>query len=142
MVDPLLVKRKLQKLAGYLKELETLQDLTIEEYLNDFRHRRIAERLVQLIVDIAVDINTHAVVDADNPPPDDAYSSFIEAARIGIISQELAKKLAPSTGERNVIVHEYEEIDNIVVYESISESLDLYWQYLEAVFEYTKKAGI
>ncbi len=44
MVDPLLVKRKLQKLAGYLKELETLQDLTIEEYLNDFRHRRIAER--------------------------------------------------------------------------------------------------
>ncbi|HHY29812.1 MAG TPA: DUF86 domain-containing protein [Syntrophaceticus sp.] len=48
---------------------------------------------------------------------------------------------APSTGERNIIVHEYEEIDDIIVYESISESLNLYWQYLESVFEYTKKAG-
>jgi len=141
VVDPLIVKRKLQKLAGYLKELETLQDVTLEEYLNDFRHKRVAERLVQLIVDIAVDINTHVVVDADNPPPDDAYSSFIEAAKIGIISLELAKRLAPSTGERNVIVHEYEEINDIIVYESISESLDLYWEYLAFVFEYTKKAS-
>lgn len=65
MVDPLILNRKLQRLASYLGELEEMSGLTLEDYLSDFRHRRAVERLIQVIVDVSVDINTHAVVDAD-----------------------------------------------------------------------------
>ena len=139
MVDPLVVNRKLQKLTGYLEELEMMDEITFEDYLSNFRHRRTVERLIQLIVDIAVDINTHAVVDAGSPPPADAYSSFLEVAKIGLLPQAFAKKLAPSTGERNIIVHDYESVDDKIVYESISEALDLYHQYVKYASMYIQK---
>lgn len=139
MVEPLVVNRKLQKLTSYLAELEMMEGIALEDYLKDFRHRRTVERLIQLIVDVAVDINTHAVVDAGNPPPADAFGSFLEAAKIGLFSREFAQKLAPSTGERNIIVHDYESIDDKIVFDSISEALDLYYQYLKHVSGYVQK---
>ncbi|MDQ7793306.1 MAG: DUF86 domain-containing protein [bacterium] len=48
---------------GYLRELNELSRITLEEYLGDFRHRRAVERVVQLLVDAAVDVNTHILVD-------------------------------------------------------------------------------
>jgi len=128
-------------MTGYLKELETMEGITLDDYLSNFQHRRIVERLIQLIVDVAIDINTHAVVDAGKPPPADAYSSFLEAAKIGLIPLAFARKLAPSTGERNIIVHEYENIDDKIVFESISEALELYFQYVKYISEYVRKTS-
>lgn len=139
MVDPDVINRKLQKLTGYLLELETMKEITLEEYLSDFRHRRTVERLIQLVVDVAVDINTHTVVDAGNPPPGDAYSSFIEASKIGLFTRTFAQKLAPSTGERNIIIHDYESIDDMIVFESIADALELYHQYVKYISEYLQK---
>lgn len=139
MVDPLVVNRKLQKLVDYLLELEKMHGISLEDYLGDFRHRRTVERLIQLIVDVAVDINTHTVVDAGQPPPADAFSSFLEAAKIGLLPRIFAQKIAPSTGERNIIVHDYESIDDEIVFESISEALELYYQYIKHVYEYIRK---
>lgn len=140
MVNPLVVNRKLQKLTGYLAELEMMEGITFEDYLSNFRHRRTVERLIQLIVDVAVDINTHAVVDAGKPPPADAFSSFLEAAKIGMFPRSFAQKLAPSTGERNIIVHDYEDIDDRIVFESISDALELYHQYVKYVSGYIQKS--
>lgn len=140
MIDPLVVNRKLQKLTTYLQELERMEEVTLEAYLGDFRHRRTVERLVQLIVDVAIDINTHAVVDAGKPPPADAFSSFLEAAKVGLFPMVFARKIAPSTGERNIIVHDYESIDDVIVYESISEALELYYQYVKHVSGQIMKA--
>lgn len=136
----MVVNRKLQKLSGYLAELKMMEGITLEDYLNNFRHRRTVERLIQLIVDVAIDINTHAVVDAGKPPPVDAFSSFLEAAKVGLFPRAFAQKLAPSSGERNIIVHDYESIDDTIVFESISEALELYHQYIKHVSGYIRKA--
>ncbi|MCW3488909.1 type VII toxin-antitoxin system HepT family RNase toxin [Dethiobacter alkaliphilus] len=136
MVNKETVIRKLNKLKGYLQELATYELISWEEYSASFRHRRTVERLIQLIVDVAVDINTHTVVDEGHSPPKDAYSSFFEAAKLGIFPHAFAKKIAPSTGERNIIVHEYEQIDDAVIYHSIKDALKLYSQYIDMVLEF------
>ncbi|WP_366922099.1 DUF86 domain-containing protein [Metallumcola ferriviriculae] len=115
MVDKKVIQRKLQKMKQYLGELATFADLSFEEYVNNFQNRRTVERLIQLIVDVAIDINAHTVVDAGNPPPQDSYDSFIQGAKLNMFSLDFANKIAPSTGERNIIVHEYEQIDDGVV---------------------------
>lgn len=139
MVEPLVVKRKLQKMTEYLNELESMRNISLEQYLGDFRNKRVVERLIQLIVDVAVDLNTHIVVDAGQSVPDDAYSSFIEVAKLGVLDKELALAIAPSAGERNIIVHEYEEIDDVTVFESIDDTLKLYRKYVGAVLGYLEK---
>ncbi|HHY34287.1 MAG TPA: DUF86 domain-containing protein [Firmicutes bacterium] len=139
MVDTLVIKRKLQKLSEYLDELEAMRGISLEEYLGDFRNKRVVERLIQLIVDVAVDINTHIVVGAGKPAPSDAYTSFIEVAKLGVLTQELACEIAPSAGERNIIVHEYEVIDDVIVFQSIGQTLEMYGRYIDAVLDYLKE---
>ncbi len=139
MVSPLVVKRKLQKMAQYLDELASMRPASLDEYLSDVRGRRAVERLIQLIVDVAVDLNTHIVVDAGHPAPDDAHSSFTEVGRLRVLPSGLAGAIAPSAGERNIIVHEYEDLDDAVIYESIGETLRLYREYIRAVLEYVDR---
>lgn len=140
MADALVIKRKLARLAQYLEELKLLSQITLQEYLNDQRHRRAVERLIQLVVDVAVDTNTHMIVDAGRPAPSDAYTSFIEAGALGALPADLARELAPSTGERNIIVHGYETIDDTIVYESMGQALDLYAKYIAAVVQYVERS--
>ncbi len=139
MVNKETIIRKLSRLKGYLQELNTFQSLTWDDYISSFQNRRTVERLIQLIVDVAVDINMHAVVDEGRTPPSDAYNSFIDGSRVGLIPMDFAQQIAPSTGERNIIVHEYELIDDALVYQSIGETLLLYEQYIKHVLAYLDK---
>jgi len=54
---------------------------------------------------------------------------------------DFALKIAPSTGLRNILVHEYEEIDDEIVYFSISTCLQFYLEYMELINRYLKCTG-
>jgi uncharacterized protein YutE (UPF0331/DUF86 family) len=137
MVKKDLVIRKLTKLKNYLQELSTYKSITWEEYSGAFQNQRTVERLIQLIVDIAVDINTHMLVDEGFAPPQDAYNSFLEASsKLGLFPESFAQSIAPSTGERNIIVHEYERIDDVIIYGSIVETISYYEDYIKHVSNY------
>ncbi len=137
MVNIETVVRKLTRLKGYLQELGNYKSISWEEYSGAFQNQRAVERLIQLIVDIAVDINTHALVDHGYPPPSDSFNSFLEASsKLGLFPEPFAQSIAPSTGERNIIVHEYEIIDNAIIYSSIGDMLTYYAEYIKHVNSY------
>lgn len=137
MVKKETVIRKLTKLKSYLQELSTYKNISWEEYSGAFQNQRTVERLIQLIVDIAVDINTHILVDQSHSPPGDAYNSFLEASsKLNLFPDAFAQSIAPSTGERNIIVHEYELIDDAIIYSSIGETLRSYEEYIKHVYAY------
>jgi len=138
-VNPLVIKRKLQRMLQYLSELETMSHLTVDEYLTDMRGRRAVERLIQLIVDVAVDINTHTIVDAGLPAPVDSRSSFLEIGGMGILPTQVARALAPSVGERNIIVHQYEDMDDRIIYASIKHTIDQYGDYIRHFVAYVER---
>jgi len=50
-----------------------------------------------------------------------------------ILSEEFAKDIAPSTGIRNRLVHEYEEVDNKVVYQNLYKLIKYYFSYIEYI---------
>ena len=133
MVNQELVHRKLTKLIQYLEELTAVNDYTLEDYLDNYFIKRTTERLIQLIVEVATDINGHIIVDKGHNPPNDYYQSFIKLGELNLIDQDLAKELAPSTGLRNRLVHEYEEIDNEIVFKSIDKALKLYRDYIKQI---------
>jgi len=89
-----------------------------------------------MIVETATDINGHIIVDSGNPPPKDYYESFILLSQQGIINKEFAEKLAPSAGLRNRLVHEYDEIDNKIVFDSVTTALNMYRKYIEIIENY------
>jgi len=135
-----LVRRKLVSLQGYIKELKHLSGVSFEEYEADFTKRRAAERLIQLLVETASDINAHVVLEETGNPPTDYYTSFTKAADIGLITRELADKLAPSAGLRNRIVHEYEAIKDEIVYRSMGQAIDQYIEFIQQVEAFLEKS--
>ena len=129
MIDRELVDRKLSQIVEYLTALAPLQGLSYESYLQQPLTRYAAERLLQLLVDTAVDINAHLSVELTGTPPQDYYDSFIKAAQAGALSVVFALNIAQSTGLRNRLVHQYEAIDHAIVHSAIAEAITQYTEY-------------
>lgn len=139
MIDSELVRRKLSRLNMYLEKLKPISQKSLEEYKSEFYLKSSAERLIQLIVECAIDINNHVVVETNNRPPEDYSVSFIRASEVDLISRDLAEKLKGSAGMRNILVHEYMDIDDGKVYNALSLAIKDYKEYLRQVEGFVEK---
>ena len=129
MIDYELINRKLSQIVEYLTALTPLQGLSYTDYLQQPLLRYAAERLLQLLVDTAVDINAHLLVELTGTPPQDYYDSFSKAAQAGVLSVAFALSIAQSTGLRNRLVHQYEVIDHAIVHSAIAAAITQYTEY-------------
>lgn len=133
MIETSLIRRKLSRLNMYLEKLKPILEHTYDEYLKDPYFKYTAERLIQLIVECASDINNHVVVEKNKRPPEDYTSSFTKAAEVGLISYELANQIKGSAGMRNILVHEYMDIDDEKVYKTLPVAIKDYKEYIKQV---------
>ncbi|MEJ6952368.1 type VII toxin-antitoxin system HepT family RNase toxin [Natronospora cellulosivora (SeqCode)] len=138
MTDSLkaLLTDKMIKMEQYLAELKEAKPDDYKEFLSSHVRRYAIERLLQLIVDLALDINNIIIKDTGKPPASDYFNSFIELIEIDVLDKKFAYQIAPSTGLRNRLVHEYEKIDNRIVYKSIDKTYDYYIEYIKAIVLY------
>ncbi len=138
MIDSDLIARKLVILKGYVEELEPFKNVSLEEYKKDYVKKRAAERLVQLIVEVASDISAYVLVESGKAAPKDYYDSFIRAPEVGLVSQALADKLAPFAGLRNRLVHEYGDVRDDIVFKSIPTALRHYTTFISEANAFLK----
>ncbi len=131
-----IVQEKLVTLQQYYQELKDLENITFNEYCSNNLYKRTAERLIQLIVEAATDINNILLKTLDKGISSDYFSSFLKLAEAGVITMDFALEIAPSTGLRNIIVHEYQRIDDELVYESIKKTLKYYLHYMKYINDY------
>ncbi len=137
MLDNAVICRKLGVLLKYYKEFKQLtHNLNSEDYLKDITKRRAIEREIQLIVECATDINNMILKKLKQGPSKDYFNSFIDLAENGILEMDFALSIAPSTGLRNILVHEYEEVDDVIVYKSIQNVLNYYLGYIDKISKY------
>ena len=134
------VYRKLSRINQDLTLLEQIASMSFHEYARETVYRKAAERMLQEVIEAAVDINSHLLVAAGFPAPSNYFQSFIEVAQtLGLFDLEFAKQIAPSAGLRNRIVHEYDRLDDAVVFTSIRKMLDLYPRYVQSVVDHLAK---
>lgn len=127
---------KLIKMEGYLQELKEFKPVTFEEFLSDKKTKYTTERLLQLVIDLALDINNLVIKNEGAYPASDYFNSFIELIELGVLDSGFAYKIAPSTGLRNRLVHEYEKVDDKIVYESIDKTYEYYVKYIKKIYAY------
>lgn len=141
-LDHDIVRRKLETIVADLRLLEPIAELDVNAYLTEPYRRKATERMLQEIVEAAVDVNAHILVQAGQGAPDDLFASFHGMAGAGVLTSDLATSLAPSAGLRNRLVHEYDRIDDAIVLAAVGQALTLYPQYVAAIEAYlTKDAG-
>jgi uncharacterized protein YutE (UPF0331/DUF86 family) len=131
-----IIKRKLAIIMENIKALGPIKNMTKEEYSRDLYKRKATERLLQELIEAAIDINTHIIVQTGNTVPDDYYDSFIKAGELKIISADLGQRLAPSAGLRNRLVHEYDFLNHSIVFEAVRMADTLYSKYIKEINDY------
>ncbi|MBU1753426.1 DUF86 domain-containing protein [bacterium] len=115
-----------------------MRKITYREYTDKSIIKRATERLLQLLVEVASDINGIILTIGGKRVPESYYDSFIKVGEAGIISIDLAQKLASTAGLRNRIVHEYGEYKDSIVFQNIKKMYELYMEYLLMCNEYSK----
>jgi uncharacterized protein YutE (UPF0331/DUF86 family) len=135
-IEPAIVLTKLDFMTNYLDNLRRFESITLEEYLNDYNTQLIVERLLQLLIQVAIDTNRYLLKQLGIEQPATNFELFLEMGRRSITTMELAETLAPSGSLRNRLVHLYEEIDPIKVYEGIHKALDNYPIYQRQITSY------
>jgi uncharacterized protein YutE (UPF0331/DUF86 family) len=140
-VDPAVIRRKLGIITGNLQALESVSRRSLEHYRSDLFLRKGTERLVQELIEAAIDVNTHLLTQSGITLPDDYYQGFLGLTELGVLPKDLADALAPSAGLRNRLVHEYDAIVDALVLDAVRKAQDLFPKYVAANERYlTEKA--
>ncbi|MGH3666089.1 MAG: type VII toxin-antitoxin system HepT family RNase toxin [Egibacteraceae bacterium] len=132
-LDPATVGEKLRLLDEALEDLESLGEVDAAHLRSDRATRRIVERCIAHLVDVAAQINAHAAAAITGDAPRDLSESFDRAAEAGLIEDDLAVALRPSAGMRNVIVRAYDELDLDRVAGALPLAVDGYRKYVKQV---------
>lgn len=138
-LDREVVRRKLAHIAEALEALRPLARLSFSEYRDRLYERKAAERLLQVVIEAAVDANTHILVGLGRPVPVDAYGTFVGLGDAGVLEGGLATRLAPSAGLRNRLVHEYNGLDDRKVHGALGEALDGFAEFVAQVERFLER---
>jgi uncharacterized protein YutE (UPF0331/DUF86 family) len=116
--------RKVADLRARVRRVRELLPADVETFV---AQRTEAEALIlnlYLALQCASDLALHLVADRGLGVPADARSAFEQLARAGLLTVDLAHKLAAAVGLRNRIAHEYGGLDLRLVYEAARDNLD------------------
>jgi len=139
MLDKELVKNKLSFMQKELKILVQYKDCTLEEVASDYFKHTIIERVLERIINDALDINQHIISEAEEQePPNDYKETFLALSTLGIYPKEFAERISKSVGLRNILVHNYRKLDEEKFYNSIKDCLNDYGNYCEYILKFLK----
>lgn len=134
--DKLFVQKKLDMIGEYTKELDEILELDDNEIFADHAKLHAIERLVQLIVDLMLDINQHFIRELQLKIPDELRGTFIILGENNILPRDFAEKLAPLTGVRNILVHQYEKINKNLFMQNLRKNFSDFKKYQKHIFAY------
>ncbi|MGH3672068.1 MAG: type VII toxin-antitoxin system HepT family RNase toxin [Pseudonocardiaceae bacterium] len=137
-LDPALIQERLREIQLLLTDLAEVGDVDAERLRRERPTRHIVERVLSQIVELAGSINTHIVAARLGRSPRSYADSFDEAARVGVLQWDLAIALRPSAGMRNVLVHDYLEVDHGRIAAAIPIAVEQYGQYLQDVARWVR----
>lgn len=112
MTDAGLIAKKLVRIEACLRDLELVEPAQLQ---HDLIRERFVEHTLQIAIQAAIDIAGHIV--ADNRLGDAAsnHELFDLLARHGWIPSEHVAVMHRMVGFRNILVHEYEDVDVQIV---------------------------
>lgn len=115
MLDRNRILSKVAELDGYLRELDSIHPANRGEY-EVIEKKRACERLLQISIETVVSICQLFVVGLRLGLPSEENDVFEKLARAGVVSPDLARILHRMKGFRNVLVHEYGNVDDDLVF--------------------------
>lgn len=115
----------MDELSERLGRLEPLKAKSKVEFEADPYLRDIAERNLEVAAQCVLDISHRLISLTGAQKPRDYYEAISRLGELGVLAPEFAAHLAPLAGFRNILVHEYLQVDWDEVYKNLQQIDDL-----------------
>lgn len=136
------VRKKIELIHQDLGRLKKLAHLTLDEAAKDWMTHSIVENLLMKIIGRGIDINQHIIseiVSIKMAAPLNYEETFLKLSELKILPENFARQIAKSAGFRNVLVHEYNNIEEQTFYRSVGEALNEYSKYCGYILKFLEK---
>lgn len=130
---------KLERLDEYLGHLIEIQKVNKKSFLGDYHFHGLAERYLQLSIEILLDVGKLFIISENFRKPEDHQDIFVVLHERGILSEKLVERLIGIANFRNILVHDYEKIDREIVYQKLNKNLVDFQDFRKEILRFLKK---
>ena len=109
-VDTEVLDARLRELSRRLRRVAAKKPASIKALADDEDAQDIVTRNLELAIQSCIDIAFH-LCGTYGKVPTTAADAFAELTKLGLIGRSLAQRLQRAVGFRNVLVHQYTEVD-------------------------------
>ena len=117
------IRDKITEIEKFLEELNSALPKNFYSYKNDFKLKAIGERYFEKIVEAISDLSFLIIKEKNLKQPEEEEKVFEILKNNEIISDDLARKFKEAKGMRNILSHQYGNIDDELVFDSIKNEL-------------------
>lgn len=120
MVDPGVILKRAEQIEKHLERIRPFASLSYDAFLKDGMIQDVVEYNLFQIVNHLIDIFQHIVVDEEYGFPETAYEAAQVLLTKGILGEQEVEIFKQMVGFRNVVGHDYININKDVVYQILT----------------------
>lgn len=133
------IENKIASIKKYLKILDRYKGFSKEEVKENIDLRGAVERYLYLLVQATIDLGEAIISFKSFRKPGSMSEIFCVLCEEEIIDKKLSDELSKMVGFRNIVAHDYEDIDYDIVYDVLENKLQDVIKFLSCV---KKELGI
>lgn len=123
MVNKDILISRVEKIDQHLHKINSYRKISLKDYLTNESIQDVVEYNLFQIVNHIIDIVEHIVVDEDYGLPESAYDAVQILITKKAIDTKTGKLLRKMIGLRNIIAHEYINLEKDIIYNILSKHL-------------------
>lgn len=117
------IARHLEQLQVFLERLHILQGSSREALLSDWQIQTMVERSLHLAIEAVISVSEQLIAALSLPTPQSGRAAVAALAEARIIQPDLAAELQQAVAFRNILVHQYTDIDYDIIYDVLHNKL-------------------
>ena len=139
LVDKALILRKISEMETYKNQIGEFSNITPKEYKENWKTQRIVERTLQMMIEICVDISNHIISAGGMRVPISYTDTFKILHENKVIDSELLDTMEKMAKFRNIVIHQYEEVDAEIVVLILKKYMGDFERFKESILDYLGK---
>jgi uncharacterized protein YutE (UPF0331/DUF86 family) len=138
MVKREILSKKINLIRHHLERIILKSNISLEEFLKNEDERDIICHNLFVMLQYIIDICSHIISDDGLEEPVFLSDMAAILAKEKIIRKELEQPLKDMIGLRNIIAHQYGDIDFKILYRIVRNELKDVYIFLEDIINYAK----
>jgi len=132
-MDRCVIDDKLERLRRCIQRIEHKRPALLADLVADYDLQDILSVNLERAIQLCVDIAAHIIAAREISAPTTMAAAFESLQVLQVLSPELATSMKKAVGFRNIVVHNYQEIDWEIVFNICHHKLDDFRAFARAI---------